>query len=143
MKTALLLLTLLLSAGSLTWYFQEESKRPCIEDWANQTQLLFTDASEYFHQFSLPKEQPSEADLLDKKLQELLPTDSMDLTYRPPTETAPEHTTIALDSSQPKLLPDLFNTSKEEGTSVSGKVHMDEDDNIIGAEVQVAIPTSM
>ncbi len=143
MKIALFVLTFLLSAGSLTWYFQDESKRPCIEDWANQTQLLFSDASEYFRQLSLPKQPSSAEDLLDKKLQELLPVESIDLTYRPQTPSMPSPTTMALGSSQPQLLPNLFNNDEDEGTSVSGKVHMDEDDNIIGAEVQVAIPTSM
>ncbi len=51
--------------------------------------------------------------------------------------------TLALDKPQSELLPNLFNPQQNEGTSLSGKVHMDEDDNIIGAEVQVAIPTSL
>ncbi len=140
MKTTFLLLTLILSAGSITWYFQEDLPEPCIEDWAKQTQSLFTDASAYFKRFSVPKDATDSEDLLDQKLQELLPTDNMDLKYRPALDVT---TTVALDQSQSGLLPDLFKKSQSDGTSLSGKVHMDEDDNIIGAEVEVAIPTSM
>ncbi len=143
MKTALLLLTLILSAGSLTWYLQDEQARPCIEDWANHTQALFTDASQYFRQLSDHKKPVIEEDLLDKKLQELLPTENMDLSYRPQADDVQKPTTLALDKPQSGLLPDMFNDQEEAGTSVSGKVHMDDDDKIIGAEVQVAIPTSM
>ena len=143
MKTALLLFTLILSAGSLTWYLQDEQARPCIEDWANHTQALFTDASQYFRQLSQPENPIMEEDLLDKRLQELLPTTDMDLSYHPEPDDLFKPTTLALDKPQSGLLPDLFNGPKTAGTSVSGKVHMDEDDNIIGAEVQVAIPTSM
>ncbi len=143
MKTSFVLLTLILSAGAGTWYFQEDLPEPCIEDWAKQTQSLFTDASSYFKRFSLPKNQNTtdSEDLLDQKLQELLPTDSMDLKYRPSENVIT--TTAALDISQSGLLPDMFKKSQSDGTSLSGKVHMDEDDNIIGAEVEVAIPTSM
>ena|GEM_PF-1564687 len=143
MKTALLLLTLILSAGSLTWYLQDEQARPCIEDWANHTQALFTDASQYFRQLSDAKKPVIEEDLLDQKLQELLPSENMDLSYHPQADEVQKATTLALDKSQNGLLPNLFNKQDEASTSVSGKVHMDEDDNIIGAEVQVAIPTNM
>ncbi len=143
MKTTLFLVTLILSAGSITWYFQEDLPEPCIEDWAKQTQSLFTDASAYFKRFSAPKDTNAtdSEDLLDQKLQELLPSDNMDLKYRPVLDVIT--TTAALDQSQSGLLPDLFKKSQADGTSLSGKVHMDEDDNIIGAEVEVAIPTSM
>jgi hypothetical protein len=141
-KTTFLLLILV--GGTGTWYFQEDLPEPCIEDWAKQTKSLFTDASAYFKRFSLPKEQntPYSEDLLDQKLQELLPTQNMDLKYRPAIEAATS-ITAALGKSQGDLLPDLFKKSQSDGTSLSGKVHMDEDDNIIGAEVEVAIPTSM
>jgi len=142
-KTALLLFTLLLSAGSLTWYFQDEQTRPCIEDWAKHTQALFSDASQYFRNPSSTDTPILEEDVLDQKLQDLLPTDSMDLSYRPQDDEMSKPTTLALDKPQSELLPNLFNPQQNEGTSLSGKVHMDEDDNIIGAEVQVAIPTSL
>jgi hypothetical protein len=143
-KTTFLLLTLILVGGTGTWYFQEDLPEPCIEDWAKQTKSLFTDASIYFKRFPLPKEQniPNSEDLLDQKLKELLPTKNMDLKYRPAIE-ATTPITAALGKSQGGLLPDLFKKSQSDGTSLSGKVHMDEDDKIIGAEVEVAIPTSM
>ncbi len=141
MKTSFILLTLILSAGAGTWYFQDNLPEPCIEDWAKQTQSLFTGASAYFF---TPEGQDKvdRKDILDQRLQELLPTDNMDLKYHP-TPKAITTTTAALDKSHRGLLPNLFNKTKSDGTSLSGKVHMDEDDNIIGAEVEVAIPTNL
>jgi len=112
-----------------------------MQTWINSTQGLLEGAKGLF---SSPS--PSEE---DEKLQALLPTDQLDLSYRPDeslnSAIAPQQgsvPSISISDAR-ELLPDMFNAQAEPSTSVKGQVHTDENDNIIGAEVHVAIPANM
>ena len=121
------------------WLYQDTDARPCLEDWITQTQSLFNDASTSIKNLSSSNKPTQPQDSLDDKLQELLPSDSVDLSYQPFSE---QEQTLA-QSDSPDLLPNLFQSQQQKSTSLSGQVHMDENDNIIGAEVQVSIPTNL
>ncbi len=143
MKIALLSFVFVLSAGLIAWCYQDDSSRPCLEDWVTQTQGLFSDASAFVKNLSSPKKNTVINDDLDEKLQALLPSENIDLSYRPEQQKITQNLQLAVESDSSELLPNLFSPQLDSGTSVSGKVHMDEDDNIIGAEVQVEIPTNL
>ena len=121
------------------WFYQDSDARPCLEDWITQTQSLFNDATTSIKNLSNSNNLVQPQDNLDEKLQALLPSDSVDLSYQP--INAAEQTLAQGDNSD--LLPDLFQSQQQKSTSLSGQVHMDENDNIIGAEVQVSIPTNL
>ncbi len=121
------------------WVYQDTDVRPCLEDWITQTQSLFNDASTSIKNLSSSNKPTQPQDSLDDKLQELLPSDSVDLSYQPFSE---QEQSLA-QSDSPDLLPNLFQSQQQKSTSLSGQVHMDENDNIIGAEVQVSIPTNL
>ena len=140
-KTAFVLLALILSSGYLTWHLQDKPTQPHLEDWAQHTLALFTDAAQYFRSQAQPT--PATEDLLDKKLQALLPTESIDFSYHPEAAEPQKPIKLTQDTPRGHLLPDLFTPQETAGTSLSGKVHTDSDDNIIGAEVHIAIPTNM
>ena len=113
-----------------------------IDDWAKQTAQLFKDTAKFLS--SLPSDVPAGVDDIDEKLQTLLPSDDIDLRYEPDLNE-----TINLADGQPisvspdALLPNLFDPKQKSGTSVKGQIFTDEKDKIIGAEVQLAIPTDM
>ena len=121
------------------WFYQDTDARPCLEDWITQTQSLFNDASTSIKNLSNSNKTAQPQDNLDDKLQALLPSETVDLSYQPITEL--EQTLAQGDN--PDLLPNLFQSQQQKSTSLSGQVHMDENDNIIGAEVQVSIPTNL
>ena len=121
------------------WIYQDTDARPCLEDWITQTQSLFNDASTSIKNLSNSNKPTQSQDSLDDKLQALLPSDSVDLSYQPFSE---QEQTLA-QGGNPDLLPNLFQSQQQKSTSLSGQVHMDENDNIIGAEVQVSIPTNL
>jgi len=121
------------------WFYQDTDARPCLEDWITQTQSLFNDASTSIKNLSNSNKTAQPQDNLDDKLQALLPSDSVDLSYQPFSE---QEQNLA-QGDNPDLLPNLFQSQQQKSTSLSGQVHMDENDNIIGAEVQVSIPTNL
>ena len=140
-KTAFVLLTLILSGGYLTSHLQDKPTQPHLEDWVQHTLALFTDATQYFR--SQAQLTPVTTGLLDKKLQELLPSENIDFSYHPSSAEPQQPIQLAQDTPHGRLLPNFFTRQETASTSLSGKVHTDEDDNIIGAEVQIATPTSM
>lgn len=118
------------------WFYQPEDDRPCIEDWAAQTSSFFSNAGAFLSNIKLPTSEPK--DTVDEALEALLPSDTIDLRYQP--ETLDTQNTAQLDAP---LLPNLFEKKQAApATKVSGQVHRDDDDKIIGAELQVAIPTN-
>jgi hypothetical protein len=113
-----------------------------IDDWAKQSVQLFKDTAQFFS--SLPSEVSKDVEEIDEKLESLLPSDDINLRYEPNLDE-----TIDLAQGQPvsvapdALLPNLFDPKEKSGTSVKGQIFTDEKDKIIGAEVQLAIPTDM
>ena len=133
----------IITAISLTaWFFQSQPNQSQMQTWLNNTQGLLNGAKGLFSTIKQPEE--------DEKLKALLPTDQLDLSYRPDetslgTSIAPQQgsvPSISISDAR-ELLPDMFNPQAQPSTSVKGQVHTDEDDNIIGAEVHVAIPADM
>lgn len=123
--------------GSLLLWQDQKKDTYCIEEWLANTQDLLKNAGELFS-----REQPiqQENQGLDEELQALLPVESpkqIDWSYK--EEVSSELTISAQDQ---ELLPNLFDTSQSKGAKLSGQLHMDESDNIVGAEVNVAIPTN-
>ena len=147
MKALIISFILIISTISGIWYWQQQSSSQHMQTWLNHTQDLLNGASGLFSSFKQPQE--------DEKLKALLPSDELDLSYRPdgsPDLANPILTTaLNRQGSVPnvsqndarELLPDMFSISTEPATSVKGQVHTDENDNIIGAEVHVAIPADM
>lgn len=136
MKKFFLVLFLSLISAAGYWLYQPENDRSCIEDWAAQTSVFFSNAGTFLSNIKLPS--PEKSDTIDDALEALLPSDTIDLRYQP--ENANVQTTANLDEP---LLPNLFEKKKDGPiTKISGQVHTDEDDKIIGAELQVAIPTN-
>lgn len=113
-----------------------------IDDWAKQSAQLFKDTAQFFS--SLPSEVSQDVEEIDEKLESLLPSDDINLRYEPNLDE-----TIDVAQGQPvsvapdALLPNLFDPKEKSGTSVKGQIFTDEKDKIIGAEVQLAIPTDM
>jgi len=113
-----------------------------IDDWAKQSAQLFKDTAQFFS--SLPSEVSKDVEEIDEKLESLLPSDDINLRYEPNLDE-----TIDVAQGQPvsvapdALLPNLFDPKEKSGTSVKGQIFTDEKDKIIGAEVQLAIPTDM
>ena len=105
-----------------------------MEEWFSQAKDVFSNAAEVFS-FKQNETLPEADEDLNLKMEALLPEPALDLSYIP-DPNAP----VIQDVS---LLPDLFKTDqKKPSTQFKGQVHTDENDNIIGAEVQVAIPTN-
>lgn len=127
-----------LSAGAFL-AFDGEEKEVCIEDWYAQTSQLFQSASRFFDNMGSPNSE--EIKEIDAKLQALLPPETIDLSYN--SDTAPITTALSLESQQQTLLPNLFDQSNAPGTQIKGQVHTDDKDNIVGAEVNVSIPTDI
>jgi hypothetical protein len=138
-KKVIFLSFLIASVALGGWLYQKNDKVPCIEDWIAQTQSFLNSAVSSLDNMPITGEQPLKTDDLDEKLQALLPNKDMDLSYTAASQG--DQTTIQRNSDE--LLPNLFQNSTDKSTSLSGQVHMDDDDNIIGAEVQVSIPTNL
>lgn len=134
-KFVSIVIIIIASLGSY-WLYQTEDQRPCIEDWAAQTASFFSNAGDFLNNIKLPS--PKEADPVDEALQALLPSSTIDLRYQ-----AEDSEIQSIADLETPLLPNLFE-KKQDGpsTKVSGQVHTDDDDKIIGAELQVAIPTN-
>jgi hypothetical protein len=142
LKTFLSVLVLSLILAGTLFSLQADQKEVCIEDWYADTSKLFQSASAFFARNGQLKETEIEHQALDIKLQALLPSSNIDLSYQ-----SDEHTSIitsASSDSQNLLLPDLFKlTNSGPSTQFKGQVHTDKDDNIVGAEVNVSIPTDI
>ena len=138
-KKVILLSFLIASATAGGWFYQGNDDVPCIEDWFAQTQSFFNNAVSSIEKMPTPNNEQLKIDQLDEKLQALLPNENMDLSY----SAAPISEQTIVNSADGELLPNLFKNTTDKSTSLSGQVHMDEDDKIIGAEVQVSIPTNL
>ncbi len=121
------------------WFYQGGDKAPCIEDWIAQTQSFFSNAASSIDNMPISNDQQLQTDQLDERLQALLPSEDLDLSYIATTDS--DQTLVS--NTNDALLPNLFQNSTDKSTSLSGQVHMDNDDKIIGAEVQVSIPTHL
>jgi hypothetical protein len=139
-----LFVSLLVAVFIATYLFSEKHKHEQhLDDWAKQSALLFQDTANFFS--SLKSDEPLTPDTLDEELQDLLPSNQLNLRYEPDFESAIKIGNTEPDSILPSaLLPNLFMPKQPStGTSVKGQLFTDEKDNIIGAEVQLAIPTDM
>lgn len=132
----LVLVTALL-AGAVVWYAYPANKKPCIQDWLSHTESLFENALSVFSKDS--EDALEQGDPLDERIQSLLPSQVIDLSL--PQEEGALGTSAGNEDDK-ALLPNLFVKKDEPKTQIKGQVHMDENDKIIGAEVQVAIPTN-
>ena len=139
---------ILVSAGIITLtalfvLFSPTQHEDQLDDWAKQSVQLFQDTAQFFS--SLKPEEVLSDDTLDEQLQSLLPSDTLDLKYEPDIDNNPEIVETQPPSIAPSaLLPNLFDVKRPaNGTSVKGQIFTDEEDKIIGAEVQLAIPTDM
>jgi len=121
------------------WLYQDSDKAPCIEDWIAQTQSFLNSAASSIDNMPISSDQQLQTDQLDEKLQALLPSEDLDLSYIATTDSDQ----ALVSNTNDELLPNLFQNTTDKSTSLSGQVHMDNDDNIIGAEVQVSIPTNL
>ncbi len=115
---------------------KSEQDEFCIEDWYAQTSSLFQSASSFFSHSGTASQETQE---LDAKLQELLPSANMDLTYH----NEPHEITLGSLKSDQGLLPNLFNQPLDLKTQFKGQVHTDDKDNIVGAEFKVSIPADI
>lgn len=112
---------------------QEEFR---FEDWYANTSSLFQSASSLFSYSGTASQETHE---LDAKLQELLPSADMDLTYH----NEPHEITVGSLMSEQGLLPNLFNQPLDLKTQFKGQVHTDDKDKIVGAEFKVSIPADI
>ena len=139
-----LLVFLVVVALILTYLFSNESRREQhLDDWAKQSAELFQDTAAFFS--SLKSDESPIDDTWDEQLQSLLPSDTLDLKYAPDIDDNAGIVETQPQSIAPSaLLPNLFDVKRPaSGTSVKGQIFTDEEDKIIGAEVQLAIPTDM
>ncbi len=148
----------LIGAGGFWVQTQSNQQTLCIEDWLDNTQDLFQSAVAYFE--NMP-EQPAvdESESFDDAMEALLPEQQTTPAPKQDDNAAsdePERTAInweyrpvhnldaASDEPKKALLPNLF-ISEHNRTkpALKGLLHMDESDNIVGAEVGVEIPTNL
>lgn len=141
MRAAIVFGVITLTLGSFLLWQGKQEDRYCIEQWLANTQDLFQNATAIFSSgASSDSDQPSETEALDEKLQALLPvesTEQIDWHYK-----ESETDITQADSKEGSLLPNLFDETKGAKTTVTGQLHLDEADNIVGAEVNVEIPTN-
>ena len=141
MKAFLSLTVLLVVTSGIVFGLQSDKEEVCIEDWYAQTSQLFQSASNFFSSSTGSASSAKEIEELDAKLQELLPTENIDFSYR--SEETPTLISSLATDSQPGLLPDLFDQKNQPKTKFKGQVHTDDQDNIVGAEVNVSIPADI
>ena len=138
MKTFISFIVVIAICGGAFLALHGEEKEVCIEDWYAQTSQLFQSASRFFDHVGSPSSE--EIKEFDAKLQALLPPETIDLSFS--SDQTPITTALSLESQQ-TLLPNLFNKDNAPGTQIKGQVHTDDQDNIVGAEVNVSIPTDI
>ena len=144
MKVATVLGSLAIVVGLSLILIDEDKDAYCIEQWFANTQDLFENATAIF-QSSPVEPEILKPDTLESELQALLPkedglTSSKPINWHYEDDRALEP--IAANSEDANLLPDLFQPKNDTTPTVSGQLHLDEADNIVGAEVEVAIPTN-
>ncbi len=143
MKKTIITFVFLILVGAGAHYLQPEEKRTQLNDWLSHTQSLMNNAQKIIATLSGDSEKTKTAhDNLDHKLQALLPAEHMDLNYHAATDNTLSAETIEVKPLS-TALPNLFTSDTAPSTSISGQVHIDEDDRVIGAEVNVAIPTNL
>lgn len=127
-----------MATTGLFYITSSDNDKPCIEEWLGQTKTVFANASSLFKLSSDSDTNDATEESLDLKLEALLPDTSVELSSQPDLSPKLEPTI-----PETALLPDLFNQTNENSAKIKGQVHTDENDNIIGAEVHVAIPTDI
>ncbi|MFT7108879.1 MAG: hypothetical protein ACI843_000532 [Psychrobacter glaciei] len=132
----------IIATGSYFTFQSDVKTQICIEDWYADTSSLFQSASSFFSSSVTSAETKSEQDQLDTKLQELLPTTEIDLSFQS-VQQETIISSITARSNDP-LLPNLFiKDTPSPGTRFNGLVHTDKDDKVVGAEVNISIPTNI
>lgn len=141
-KSIIISLFVITTISLAAWFYQSQPSQNQMQTWINSTQGLLQGAKGLFSNLKQSED--------DEKLKALLPNEQLDLNYRPDpivsdnAITAQQGSVPSISISDAReLLPDMFNAQAEPSTSVKGQVHTDENDNIIGAEVHVAIPANM
>jgi hypothetical protein len=142
---------LIMSALAAVYLFSSNTDpEQHIDDWAKQSAALFQDTASVFSSFksdtpSEPTTDDTSEETFDEKLQNLLPSEELNLSYEPDFEGSTEIANGESGSILPStLLPNLFDVKPgSNSASVKGQIFRDEKDKIIGAEVQLAIPTDM
>lgn len=121
--------------------FTSSQQNDDLDEWGQQTLALFKDTAQFFSSFG---SSAKPEDIMDDELKALLPTDTVELRFEPQLdETLEIANGQPTDISPEALLPNLFQAQEKTGTSVKGELFTDKEDKIIGAKVQVAIPTDM
>ncbi|MFY0641126.1 MAG: hypothetical protein JXR16_08780 [Bermanella sp.] len=139
----LLVSAVIITLTALFMLFSPSHREDQLDDWAKQSVQLFQDTAHFFSSFKT--DEILSDDTLDEQLQSLLPSETLDLKYAPDIDNNPDIVETQPKSIAPSaLLPNLFDVKRTaNGTSVKGQIFTDEEDKIIGAEVQLAIPTDM
>lgn len=127
-------------------------KQDTTSDWSNwidQTKTLFEDSGELFKGITQDKDDKSDTntvvapsnDDLDEQLQALLPPEKLNLKVDPMTL---DDSSIPLETAaEDHQFSNLFEPRvKKPKPALKGKLHTDENNEIIGAEMQLAIPTN-
>lgn len=138
LKAIVSIVVLIAISGGLFYSQKDNQDQLYIEDWYKQTAQIFSSASHFFDGMGSPSGDYKE---LDEQLQTLLPQDNIDLSYNEdlPTLTISQTQT----SEKPELLPDLFHKKNNPSTKINGQVFTDDNDNIVGAEVNLSIPADI
>jgi hypothetical protein len=132
----------ILSVGAFFAFQSDATKQACIEDCFADTANLFQIASSFFGPSVASNQTKSEQLELDAKLQALLPSIEIDLSY----QSTPQETIISSisTSAQQPLLPNLFiKQVPGPSTRFNGSVHSDKDNKVVGAEINISIPTNI
>lgn len=141
MKTFFITLSAIIVSIFAFQVFTSSQQSDDLDEWGQQTLALFKDTAQFFSSFG-DKSQPD--NILDDELKALLPSDTVELRFEPQLdETLEIANGQPADISPEALLPNLFEAQEKTGTSVKGELFTDKEDKIIGAKVQVAIPTDM
>lgn len=133
-----IIIVLILASSGVYFANMNEDDKPCIEDWYAQTQGLFQQAGSMFSFSFDDSAEKTDEESLDLKLDALLPDSRVDVEYQPILSNDADN-----KIQDTALLPNMFDKKQGPSTEIKGQVHKDENDNIIGAEVQVAIPTDI
>ncbi len=132
----------IIATGSYFTFQSDVKTQICIEDWYANTSSLFQSASSFFSSSDASEETKRDQQQLDAKLQALLPTTEIDLSFQSVQQETISGSKAA--NSNDPLLPNLFiKDTPSLGTRFNGLVHTDKDDKVVGAEVNISIPTNI
>ncbi|WP_396588857.1 hypothetical protein [Bermanella sp. R86510] len=150
-KVLIALLIIGVGAG-IALYQPNKNHNSDLDVWVSKTQSLFSETGQFFSRLSLgPETTPVEKredpleDEVDVRLQELLPPDRLvlEVDQDTPLSSSDEQKTAFYQDPSSEPLPNLFiPRKKDQKTAIKGQIFTDENDEIIGAEVQLAIPTN-